>query len=377
MARTLHYTKLGTFKCMEFELPEDTFLKSRENLIIKDSRRNHIYHFPETDRYSIKYKNRFYDLYYGNEEKNYGKQLLIEKLERLCELSVLFDRGRKPNPKRQYVIDNGNNDIFHDEMDKKVYLDYLEEQYEQEHPNLVDTTIREYKDDFFEKDDPLGNKYGIRAGLIWLINLLIASICFMTSIFTIGYIMAGLCAFTTIDLIISSTMYTNFKGILMAILNTLGLPIRFIKKIIKRSKDKKEYNDRVTNVKNALYRKEGSNEFDYEHSKKKEIVDTEGYLINYSEMLKNKILSIKDNSIRKKISKELILLTNNLIKDYKKVKEIEDMDNIKNQYKHWLDGINARADMILEKEKEKENIENQFNTVIENIEAQKVMVKGK
>ena len=45
MARNkLYYTKLGTFKCNEFEMSKDTFLKHLEDLIIKDNKNNRNIH---------------------------------------------------------------------------------------------------------------------------------------------------------------------------------------------------------------------------------------------------------------------------------------------------------------------------------------------
>ena len=72
----------------------------------------------------------------------------------------------------------------------------------------------------------------------------------------------------------------------------------------------------------------------------------------------------------------MIGLTSKMMKDYVKVKEKEELVDFRNQYKHWLDGINSRVDIILDREKENENLNNRINTTIENIEETKrVLVK--
>ena len=385
MARNkLYYTKLGTFKCNEFEMSKDTFLKHLEDLIIKDNKNNYVYHFDHKDKYPylIKYNNDFYPLYSGNSELNTNSsdKELLEALDRLCEISILFDREKDPNPKRKKVIDNAHKAVFHNDLDKKVYIDYIQEGYEKEYGNLIKKTLKEFKDGFFDKDDKLGAKYGIRSGLLWLVTGFLSAVTFILQIPLIPYIIFCIFAINTFDLLISASLYTSFKGVILGIINILGLPIRFLNNYIKKKNEKKLVDKTILRVKKHFYRKENNGEFDYggeyEYLKRKEIVDTCGILIDDSEKLKNKILSIKDEVIRKEISKEMIGLTSKMMKDYVKVKEKEELVDFRNQYKHWLDGINSRVDIILDREKENENLNNRINTTIENIEETKrVLVK--
>ena len=380
----LYYTKLDTFKCNEFEIPRKILFDELEDLIIKDRNNTFVKCEGVYGKYSIRYKGKLYKVYYGNNElrkDNCNDQEFLDGINKLCRITDLFDRNKVNNKERKEIIEKAEHAIFHDDLDKKVYLDYLEEKFKKENSHILKKTIKELGEDFFEKDDD-SLKLLYRAGLILLVGIfalylgLENHVSFIT---TMGLISLGVGG---ADMLLCTLDVGGFKGIFSSFLNILSFPLRLFKNLGKKKEAKKHYNWEIDYTKKHFYNPseyKDPNDYggQYEYTRRQKATKVGEYLLSYIESTKDKILEIKDNDKRKELSKEMLALSSMFTKDTIKVFQIFNTDDYNDKYSIWLDGINARIDSVLERTDETIDTSNRIEEMIETIEPERVMVKSK
>ncbi len=396
MENKMYFTRIKTVRFNDSEVLYDSFYKTMRDLINSDIDNNYVTYDKENDEYKIRYKGRFYTVYYGKEKLNEysADKETLEFIDKLVKVSedqkkvrdedsrrfVYYDR------KRAEALRNADRNIFKSDNDKKAKIEMINKEYKDKghkfFRGIWDLFIGMNVCEEIDADDKL-ELHLIPLVIIGIISIVL-SITGSSSA-AVATILAGggLVLFSSI-----SSLFEPYNGLIGSILSVALLPlnilINLILKIIDSVKYKKELNSvkkamskekkekHVIKRMNHLFRRINVNELVKYLDKEavddlaKGPIDYEN-TIKYITELKDKILSIKDKSTSDKLAKELF----DIVSYYtdSKLK----FDDKKNVLSSLVSDLCKRVDEVLREENEKEENNQICNGCIETIDEQRMI----
>ncbi len=379
------FTKFNTVKNNDFEYTYNDFFKKMKSLMIKDINNYGVYY--KDDKYVIVYDNVSYEVRYGNLElnKDCENQDLVSRLNRLVEFSTTLSEMNKEEPKEEVIFEEK---IAKTHKERLATLKREKEFYKNRTKGFLNGFICGYESVNDGKEYDGGARFvfgGIGSIIIAILSsfvsspliviaFIISEVCFFDGaikhyLFPKSDHFAGiipflvwLLMFLPIDIIANGSLIVGNKISYYYNTETLRKAIKEDKKIIDKYRKKFITKSKINN-----------NEVIEYLAKMKNINSEPGNLsttIKVISELKDSILEIKDNSLSKKYAKDLFEIISYYIDTNNNRKTLDKVYTPKLLFEQIRD-LKEKVENELRKQTEKEKLNNEYSTMIENIEYQK------
>ncbi len=394
---TICFTNLGTVHCMDFELTNSLFFEKMNKKIKEQPDENKVSYDKENDKYLIMYNTHVYEVNYRNEklDKYCPKPEIIEMLNKLVEISnsqkeirVIEEKTSKKEKKyREKLYKNVIRGLVTSNDEKRAKISLLKEEREKNKLSFFKGIADVFKKMNYGKSF---EERGFWEGLIFPIPFLIAGIIFAfigKAYFFLGSWIVAVSIM--IDALVWNKYHINevsYRGYLMSIISVLALPFNVLYNAVKKLVDYIKHQSSINKIKRSITDFGKTKEFApvtkvniNEVSKfldkvtnKKGDRDHETYkrTIEIINELKNRVVLIKDEKISKKYALELYEIINYYIEVSNKKRGF-DKEKILRLLFSQIRDLKEKVEDELRKEMEEEKNNNDYNTLIENIEYQK------
>lgn len=386
----IYFTKFDTVKTTQFEVTNKNFFDSMNKLIYQNSNEYKVLYDEEEDKYIIYYNGQKYYVKDGKDElsRKNGSKELQEELDKLVEKCKEIETIKEEKNNKVEANDEEVHKIYKriGENGAKTYkervalLDRLKNQKDFTNP------FEEAADIYDEINDGCNFCGEVRHGLFFCLALLSAIASAFVPFFgwaALGFTLLGFDGLLTMFVFDD---YFGFAGLFPFLCSIVIFPFTFGYYTIKRIVEKIIQKIKISSVKKQIKQdeKQMKNKKALDKLKMRKINVEElsnlfqsklkeepGDLNKTYEMvneLKNNILSIKDEKTKKKYVGELFEIIKYYIDASKHISiKQKTINNLFDQIKD----LKIKEEEELRKEKEKEDINNECDNLVEKINYQK------
>lgn len=336
--RKIVFTKLGTVKTKDFEIPIKDFVSKMSRLILIDSDENSVIQYKSDGSYVVEYEGNNYGVFYEDKElKGECEDKIInyylDQLVNMTELQNAIsseekNKARKVNEKKK------QQDQALDGIDKEVKqvqneIDELIKKDKEDGTKVFQEVINVYKSEVFEKVSDNNRAIRFVLGLCGLAGVLASIISLFAGGISLWLLIPSLIVvfdasamfmgnnewkgiYASFGYMFISLVYLNF-----CIINKIGekiklfLNLRPLKLKLRKLKNSKAYKNKLKNtsveeIKTMLE--------EAKDSKEEKVSEDMAISFKEFEELKDNILSIKDEAMKKELANELYRLIDYCIK---------------------------------------------------------------
>jgi hypothetical protein len=386
----IYFTKFDTVKTTQFEVTNKNFFDSMNKLIYQNSNEYKVLYDEEEDKYIIYYKNQKYYVKDGKEDlsRKNGSKELLEELDKLVEKCKEIEKIKEEENNKVEATDVEVHKIYKRirENGAKTYkervalLDRLKNN--KDFTNPFDEAA-----DIYDEINDGGNFCGeVRHGLFFCLAVLSAITAAFVPFFgwvALGFTLLGVDGLLTMFLFDN---YFDFAGLFPFLCSIVIFPFTFGYYTIKRIVEKIIQKIKISSVKKQIKQDE------MQMKNKKALDNLKMRKINVEELsnlfqsklkeepgdlnktyemvneLKNNILSFKDEKTKKKYVSELF----EIIKYYIDAsKHVSIKQKTINNFFDQIKDLKIKVEEELRKEKEKGDINNEYDNLVEKINYQK------
>ena len=386
----IYFTNLGIVKCKAFELTNEQFLEQMTNLINEKPELYHVNYDKENDIYLVFYRGEKYTVKFGR-DGYCEKSDSLEILKKLIEITSSINGIKKENEEKQaydkeqrdMVFANANEGILNTNEEKLAKLEIINKNFRKKNIPLLKSIWKCYKKIIFGDQDLLSQIYFIGGFGLAIIMAIIGCIMGVLPVALSG---CGAWIILTLDSLIPYALTKDSEhgwlGLIVTILSLLTIPVNIIVNIvnkivniIKYKKDVKKIKRSITDVKKVV---------EFIPKTKVNIDEINKYLnngginalrmgptdleetINVVTNLKNKILQVKDKKTSKKLASELYEIIKYYTDSSVKIKNITPTI-----LSDQIIDLDRRIDEVIRNEKEQEEVNNNYDDMMETINHQK------
>jgi hypothetical protein len=398
----VYFTNLKTVKSNEFELLQNEFFHKMSRLIISDSNCYSVNYDKNYDCYTIVYDGELYEVKSGKEKisSKFDNQQILYYLNQLVELSEFqkklqneeIDLKNQVEKRKERLLEQAKKGMFGTVEVNEAELERIIEQDRVYGTKIIADSLETISDMNVGDPDDMELWRGPTGilGVIVLIITVILSLC-GEAIPAILFYIAGFC---TLDLgiyFLTSVKDIDYRGLWATIGSIIAAPFIFIGKtalkvyekitlfskkreILKRISELKSIN--VPKVKNNIKDRNPNvvDEVLKPSNKKSSNKSLNNIMLSFKEFddIKNNILLIKDNKVKKELANELYGILESCMKatnSSMKEKTFEILTG-------YISNLQTKVDYALKQEQEIDNQTTTYYKLMSEIKESKEEVKS-
>jgi hypothetical protein len=384
----MFFTNLGIVKCEEFEYTYDIFYDKMCELMRNNPNNYRVSY--DNGKYEVIYNSQTYEVRFGKDGL-YEKTDVVELLDKLVhvseDISCIYEEEIKKiesdDEKRNTLFDRARKGIIDSNEEKRAKIELLNREYK-EKGSVFKRIWKLFKFINVGKvsEDRPDKEILIPFGICMLLMVVFSA--FGLELFAkISAIVATSFALDGMSVAFASAKGYGYRGLLFSILSIISLPINIGYNVVKKIVEAITHRKEVNNLKNSITdlssdMKDINNTINGEKLNKllNQVVED-----NYSKVPSDlmvtydKILELKDNIQLvkdKKTSKKLAMDLYDVIKYYiDGNKYLKNKDNMPTILYSQVMELSKRVDDILKQEKEQEELNKEYNNMMDVISHQK------
>ncbi len=386
----VYFTNLGIVKCKAFELTNEQFLERMTSLINEKPELYHVNYDEENDVYLVFFNGEKYTVKFGR-DGYCEKSDSLEILNKLIEITNNIDEFKKETEEksaydrkqRDIAFKNAEEGILNTNNEKLAKIEIIKSNFKKSNPPLLKTIRETFEVLIFDNFDSYFAT-SMLAGIILAVVLAIVG-CILGSL-PVALLGCGIEALFLVDsgiaAIVNKITNREWNGVLLTVFSLLIAPINGVIKAVDKIVNTFRYKKAVKKIKETITHFEKVAEFVPKN--KVNIDEVNKYLndgginalktgptdleeiINMVTNLKDKILKIKDKNTSKQLAIELF----EIIKYYAD-SSIKLYDTKPTILSNQMLDLDRRIDEAIRNEIEKEEFNNEYDSMMETINHQK------
>ena len=405
--RTLSFTRLRTVKndVNSFEQTYSDFMANLICLMSTSPSQNGVRYDDKNNCYIIKIDGIEYVALYREEiiNKNCDNKELVEELDELVQISnnkneiarKRIEDEKKALEEYDRIIKNGKRGILNNSKEKKIYIDYLKKEFEENGSKVFSNSFESIKNLILIESKYAMVFFGCEFIVLFVIGIILFVIAHFAAIELIklvaGYfVMASFfdpVASFILDIITWITGSETFlTSILTSVLTLAISPFIIGKNIVKRIVQKIKLNKKIGPIEKSIYRNDKKKEkvkvttqdivdlMDFNKEKEDTGISKRSKNITTKDLddLKNDILSINNKNARDKFTNEL----REIVKYYTEAFEHMDIDKqvvIIQSFFDQTSNLRSRVEEELINEREKISFMHENDILMDKVAPQKTI----
>lgn len=398
----VYFTNLKTVKSNEFELLQNDFFHKMSRLIISDSNCYSVNYDKNYDCYTIVYDGELYEVKSGKEKvsSKFDNQQILYYLNQLVELSEFqkklqneeIDLKIQVEKRKERLLEQAKKGMFGTVEVNEAELERIIEQ-DREHGTKIIADSLETISDINVGDPDDMEMWRATTGILGIIVLIITVILSLCgeAIPAILFYISGFCALDFGIYFLTALKDIDYRGLWATIGSIIAAPFIFIGKTILKVYEKitlfskkREILKRISELKSINVPKVKNNIKDRNpnvvdevlkpSNKKSSNKSLNNIMLSFKEFddIKNNILLIKDNKVKKELANELYGILENCMKatnSSMKEKTFEILTG-------YISNLQTKVDYALKHEQEIDNQTTTYYKLMSEIKESKEEVKS-